>query len=105
VNRPDRKGIVTKRFPILLNERERREWPDCPTSVPWALVAGCEDRAFKNHGQDLATLARRGGLHPLELQAVLEDRAWGYLGLHSEAMRNAIDFIRDQLTTVDDTPA
>ena len=47
----------------------------CPLSVPWGLVAAHEAQAKKNHnGQSLDDLAKRHGLDPIELLAVLTDR-------------------------------
>jgi hypothetical protein len=46
-------------------------------AIPWSAIAPHEAQAMQNHGrQDLATLARRGGLSPCEAVAVLEDRPW-----------------------------
>lgn len=62
-----------RRFPILLNKMQRAAY-DCPGTVPWDLVEPHEKRALANHGQSLERLAERGGLDPVELVAVLEDR-------------------------------
>ena len=68
--------MVTTEFPIL------RDWScrllsGARTSIPWAMIAPHEAQARRNHGgQDLAELARRGGLDPAEAIAVLEDRPW-----------------------------
>lgn len=48
----------------------------CPKSVPWEILAPHEDQAVDNHDQSLSVLARRGGLSPCEMMAVLEDRRW-----------------------------
>jgi hypothetical protein len=45
-------------------------------AIPLALIEPHDRQAQRNHDQDLATLARRGGLSPCEAVAVLEDRAW-----------------------------
>lgn len=66
-----------KTFPILYGFRKRTTRTDPgPTSVPWAMVAQHEARALKNHGQTLSRLAERGGLDPVELLAVLDDKPW-----------------------------
>lgn len=62
----------TTTFPVLLAQYAR-QFPDCPTSVPWSLVDGHEMAALKNHGQSLLQLARRGGLSPDELYYVVND--------------------------------
>jgi hypothetical protein len=46
-------------------------------SVPWLLVQRHEAQAVANHGgQSLEVLAQRGGLDPVELWCVVNDRAW-----------------------------
>lgn len=66
----------TRRFKILVNYGERRLHLDWPETVPWGLVAPHEAQAKANHGQSLETLNQRGGLSPIELLAVLEDREY-----------------------------
>lgn len=64
-----------REFPILMTPGERHQYPTCPRSVPWSMVAPHDAQAQKNHGgQTLARLAERGGLSPVELLAVLADR-------------------------------
>jgi hypothetical protein len=64
-----------ERFPILSDATTRRRFPDWPVSVPLKLLAPHEAQAQANHGgQTLARLAKRGGLSPLELLAVLTDQ-------------------------------
>lgn len=70
-----------KRFPVLPSqggraEREMRERMNCPTSVPWAMLAPHEAQALSNHDQTLRRLAERGGLSPMEMICILEDRRW-----------------------------
>lgn len=65
------------RFPVITTCAERRREPECPASVPWAMLAPHESQAVKNHGgQSLARLAERGGLSPREMLNVLEGRNW-----------------------------
>jgi hypothetical protein len=59
-----------RQFPILMASREWRRYPECPRSVPWRILAVRERQAERNHDQTLATLAKRGGLSPLEIEAV-----------------------------------
>lgn len=62
-------------FRVLLNYHYRQDHPNCPGSVPWAMIAPHEKRAMSNHGgQSLKVLDRRGGLSPLEMVAALEDK-------------------------------
>jgi hypothetical protein len=63
-----------RRFPVLLTQREARDM--APRTVPWSLLAPHEEQALRNHDQSLDVLARRGGLAPAEMVAVLEDRKW-----------------------------
>lgn len=49
-------------------------------SIAWDIIAPHEAQAKANHYQSLETLARRGGLDPSELVAVLEDRPWHSMG-------------------------
>ena len=53
-------------------DRELRE--KCPSSIPFALIEPHRKRAKRNHQQSLEQLNKRGGLDPIELVAVLEDR-------------------------------
>lgn len=54
-----------KEFPILFGYHNWRR------SVPWYLVESCEDQAMINHGQTLERLAKRGGLSPREVLALI----------------------------------
>jgi hypothetical protein len=62
-----------KHFPILLAD-QRSIWSGLPDSIPWEVIASHEQQARLNHGLLLETLARRGGLSPYELLAVLLDQ-------------------------------
>ena len=46
------------------------------TSIPFAMIEGCELQAKKNHGQSLKRLAERGGLAACEALAVLNGKKW-----------------------------
>lgn len=66
-------------FPVLYQGYRAEEVLrlDGPTVIPWELVNPHEQQAKANHGgQDLETLATRGGLSPAELWFVLRDRPW-----------------------------
>jgi hypothetical protein len=63
-------------FPVLLNGKDAERRPDCPRAVPWEWLAPHEQQAWLNHGQSLETLASRGGLDPLEMAYVLNDKRW-----------------------------
>lgn len=74
-------SLSFERFPVLrslpqYSPKEREELRRCPESVPWTLVAKHRQRAIRNHGQPLETLARRGGLDPFELLALITDKPW-----------------------------
>lgn len=82
-------------FPVLMNRADRMMFPDCPAAIPWDVLAPHEAQAQRNHGgQTLARLAERGGLCPLEIIPVIEDRSWGYSGEWEPAMRGAIDRLK-----------
>jgi hypothetical protein len=68
------------RFPVQLTWKERRHWPGCPLSIPWASIAPFEAQAQRNYNhQTLEHLALGGGLHPVEVWAVTHNTAWtGY---------------------------
>lgn len=63
-------------FPILFQGHWKDYRDRFPASVPRGLVEEHRRQAAVNHYQDLDTLARRGGLAPCELLAVLENRRW-----------------------------
>jgi len=60
--------------------------PDWPLSVPMAMLEPHRKQAQINHQQTIERLAQRGGLSPLELLAVLEDRPWKKMD-KADAMR------------------
>ena len=62
-------------FPLILSNKDK-EYTELPFSVPWALIMPYERQAIANHGQTLLQLAKRGGLCPVELLAVMEQRSW-----------------------------
>lgn len=59
-----------KMFPIMDIQSHSTEY------IPWFYLSGCAERALKNHGQSLETLAQRGGLSWCEALALMEDRPW-----------------------------
>lgn len=61
--------VDCRMFPILGDP--------CLKAVPWAFLAPHEAQAISNHSQGLETLARRGGLGPDEVWAVVTGRRWG----------------------------
>lgn len=75
-----------KDFPILQEGWRRHRVPRRP-SIPWDLIAPHEKQAQRNHWQSLAELARRGGLAPCEVVAVLEDRRWREMTEEAAAAR------------------
>lgn len=89
-------------FPVLLDRDERRRFPDCPRSVPWGMLAGHEAQALHNHcGQDLETLARRGGLAPSEMICILRDVHWrtvfdGMTRISEAKERECVDELKDR---------
>lgn len=65
-------------FPIMMGFlREKYEGTGCPEGVPWSVIIPHEQQAMDNHGrQTLKRLAERGGLSPLEMAAVLQDKTY-----------------------------
>ena len=55
------------KFPVMDKDGPLQE-------IPLSIVAPHERQARANHGQTLKRLAERGGLCPIELVAVLEDK-------------------------------
>ncbi len=91
---PEGRGV--RMFPVLFHAR--KEFPDCPASVPWSLLAPHEARAKRNHDQTLERLAERCGLSPYEMRCVLLD-----IGLWDDRVddRVAIDFIKASVAAHD----
>lgn len=66
-------------FPLLLPsyDKEIKSYGIVPfTSIPWELIEQHASQCLSNHYQSPKRLSERGGLHPHELAAVLEDRPW-----------------------------
>ena len=66
-------NLSRRRFPVLLGD-QRSIWRGVPDSIPWEAISAHEQQARANHGQSLDVLARRGGLSPYELLAVMFDQ-------------------------------
>jgi hypothetical protein len=76
-----------KTFPIMLGDkldlrRRRGESLVLVRSIPWRMIdtEPCRVRAQANHGQDLETLAGRGGLSACEAVCVLAGMGWQPIG-------------------------
>jgi hypothetical protein len=80
---------MPRRFPILrdFNREERAQAAECPPSVPWDFIKPYESQAIRNHEQNLETLAKRGGLAPCEMIAVIEGRRWKKMPLTESISR------------------
>ncbi len=76
--------MTPRMFPVLLNGKDTERHPDCPRAVPWEWLSPHEEQALKNHGQTLERLAARGGLDPLEMVCVLNDKPWPWRSPRSE---------------------
>lgn len=48
---------------------------DCPRSVPWAFIEAHHKGCLDNHDQTPEELARRGGLAPAEIVAIIKGTA------------------------------
>ena len=66
-------NLSGKRFPVLLGD-QWSIWQGVPDSIPWEAISTHERQARINHGQSLDVLAKRGGLSPYELLAVMFDQ-------------------------------
>jgi hypothetical protein len=86
-----------RQFPVLLQPWERRDYPDCPKTVPWDLLKPHETQAYRNHGQSLATLASRGGLDPVEMIWVIEGQRWTPVADWKSERQVAIKKLNDRL--------
>lgn len=79
---------MDRRFPVLMDDRERRAHPAAPQDVPWAFLDRHEYWASRNHcGQTLRRLAERGGLCPSEMVAIAEGRRWQWMDLGAALAR------------------
>ncbi len=70
---------MPKEFPILKSYRFNRQLKDFKppfVTVPWELIADHREQCFLNHSQSPETLARRGGLDPSEMLAVIHDEPY-----------------------------
>ena len=66
-------GAGERQFPVLGSQYR----PGSPRSVPWSMLTPHEPQVLKNHcGQSLEVLARRGGLSPAEIYAVVNGLSW-----------------------------
>lgn len=84
-------------YPVIFGQTNefyeaRRAAQPYPCAVPWTLVASHEAQAQSNHSQSLEHLATRGGLSPLELWCVVNDKKWHDKGDMTEA--KAIEWLR-----------
>lgn len=66
---------MAEQFPILQYWNLRYFKPPFIT-VPWALIEEHRKQCFRNHSQSPETLARRGGLDPSEMLAVINDEPY-----------------------------
>jgi hypothetical protein len=84
-----------KMFPILMDSRDWKKYPNCPRSVPWELLAPHEKQAQRNHDQSLETLASRCGLSPTEMVAILEDRRPSYDDKYEDCIEKINQLVKD----------
>lgn len=74
-----------KKYPVLTSAFEKTK-----EYVPWDMLSPHENRAYRNHGQSLEELARRGGLGWGEILAILEDRPWSSISRDEAKNREAV---------------
>ncbi len=78
--------MAERRFPILLSWQDERDFPDYPRSVPWSFVAPHEKQAEENHDQSLELLAKRGGLDPSEMLAIVTGKRWNEIDASQDGL-------------------
>jgi hypothetical protein len=84
-------------YPILFGQttefhEARRNKTPYPSEFPWKLIEAHNAQAQSNHSQTLERLAQRGGLSPLEIWCVVNDKKWHNKGDMTEA--KAIEWLR-----------
>ena len=60
------------------------EKSECPDNIPWELIEPHRRQAMYNHSQTLERLDERGGLSPIELYFVLNDRDYSEIEVIKE---------------------
>lgn len=69
---------------------------DAP-SIPWSVIAPCEEQAKKNHDQTLERLAERGGLDAGEAVVVLQSKRLRFIPEeHDECVRLLAEIVRER---------
>ena len=90
-------------FPII-SEFNRELWDSGGPSkylpqifIPWAMIETHDQQCNLNHGgQNLESIAQRGGLSRCEAVAVLEDRPWTHIAV-SDADRELAGLVANWL--------
>lgn len=79
---------LVRQFPIQGTWSRARHKSIPAMNIPWDMIAPHEAQALYNHaGQNLETLARRGGLSHCEAIAVLEDRNWQEMDIDGSVLK------------------
>lgn len=71
--------MENRNFPIIGHREDFNSWRgqdpnygfDALRTVPWSFLEPFEEQAKRNYDQDLITLARRGGLDPIEIYSIV----------------------------------
>ena len=84
-------------YPVIFGQtaefyEARRSKIPYPCGVPYSLVEAHDAQAQSNHSQTLERLAQRGGLSPLEVWCIVNDKKWHDKGDMTEA--KAIEWLR-----------
>ena len=84
------------RMPLMLGYREawerKKQGIEDPKSIPMALLVPHEEQCLRTHSQDLSTMKRRGGLHPVEAIAIIEGwNPFSHKHKGREATQGALD--------------
>ena len=89
-----------RQFPVLGSQYR----PGSPRSVPWSMLTPHEPQVLKNHcGQSLEVLARRGGLSPAEIYAVVNGLSWS-VGKSPCDEASALRWLAAKLEELDSMP-
>ena len=88
-------GLVL--FPVLITHRNRNQTAT-PKEVPLCWIEEFKDRIERNHGQNLETLSRRGGLSPLEIQCAAEDKNLSTKARRGITEESAAEWLRDRMS-------
>ena len=87
-----------RQFPVIQDPHDTKILKDPLRSIPWGLIAPHERQALINHcGQDLKTLASRGGCGLVEIYYILHDKKFPWLSGDVISSQAALIYINEQV--------